>query len=330
MKIIFFIFRYKFRRLALNNFIKINNSENYKFVDLSGPYLSWIGFLIYKLNLSKKIRFISCDGLPFLKNEKNSVNLWFGGTKDKVPKNYFSYENNYVTASTLFTQTEKLVQFYPFKIKKRKKINDPKIIIALSCKEIDDPVALKIWSKNKDKILENLLLIEDENFWRTLKLQSLEIKKKQSIYICIKTLARLELLKIVKNTFKNKCVIIGNDLKKYFPDVHKSVFKYNYLKNFYDGNICLDFLAKDGEQALYPRSIEIIENGGILFQIKTKNSKKIFEKYENILTFNSAKEMISKLENLVSNEKIQIFNDFFVKKFNTYNFNESTLKDILK
>ena len=50
------------------------------------------------------------------------------------------------------------------------------------------------------------------------------------------------------------------------------------MKSFYDGNICLDFLAKDGDQLLYPRSIEILESGGVLFQIETENSKEAHKK----------------------------------------------------
>ena len=89
------------------------------------------------------------------------------------------------------------------------------------------------------------------------------------------------------------------------------------------------FLAKDGDQLLYPRSIEILESGGVLFQIETENSKELFGKYKDNLSFNSISEMTTKLENLLKNNKeLEIFNDFFIKKFNSTNYNEKSFNKI--
>ena len=329
MKAIFIINRYKYRKLAFNNFLKTKNLNNHRLIDLSGPFLSWLGYLMFKLDLSDKFKFISCDGWPFLSNEKNSINIWFGGTSLKIPKILQKYKNNYVTARTLFTNTKNIIQFYPYKIKKMKSHKKTKIIIALSCKTVEDSRALKIWNENKNKILSDLSLLEKEMFWSNIGINDLDNKKKHSIYIDIKSLVRIHLLKVIKHTFKDLCIFIGNDLKKYFPDALGSNFKYGYLKSFYDGNICLDFLAKDGDQLLYPRSIEILESGGVLFQIETENSKELFGKYKDNLSFNSISEMTTKLENLLKNNKeLEIFNDFFIKKFNSTNYNEKSFNKI--
>ena len=205
---------------------------------------------------------------------------------------------------------------------------NPKIIIALSCKTVKDSFALDVWNKNKNQILQNLALIEDENFWSNVGIDNFDIKYKHSIYIDIKSLVRIDLLKKIKNNFNDSCIFIGDDLKKYFPDALNSKFEYSYLKNLYNGNICLDFLAKDGDQILYPRSIEIIENGGTLFQVENVNSKKLFEKYKYDLTFNSSNEMIEKLERLIKHKRLYIFNDYFRKKFNSINYNQKTFNKI--
>lgn len=330
MKAIFIINRYKFRRLAFNNFLKIKNLNNYKIIDLSGPFFSWLGYLLYKLNLSNKSKFISCDGWPFLSNEKNSINIWFGGTYLKIPEALQKYKNNYVTARTVFTNESNIIQFYPCNIKKMSNNKQTKIIIALSCKTVEDPFVLKIWNENKKVILNNLSLLETEKFWLNIGLNDLDNKKRHGIYIDIKSLVRIELLRIIKKNFNDLCIFIGNDLKKHFPDALSSNFEHNYLKSFYDGNICIDFLAKDGDQLLYPRSIEIIESGGVLFQIENENSDKLFEKFKNKLTFNSTSEMTTKLENLIKNDKeLKTFNEFFINKFNSENYNEKSFKNIL-
>ena len=72
MKIIFIINRFKYRELAFNNFLKIKKLNDYRIINLCGPYLFWIGYILYKLNFSKNFKFISCDGWPFLANEKSS------------------------------------------------------------------------------------------------------------------------------------------------------------------------------------------------------------------------------------------------------------------
>tara|TARA_B100000902_G_C27290221_1_gene906693 strand:- start:302 stop:1294 length:993 start_codon:yes stop_codon:yes gene_type:complete len=329
MKIIFIINRYKYRKLAFNNFLKSKILNGYRLIVLSGPLLSWLGYLIYKLNLSNKFKFISCDGWPFLSNEKNSINIWFGGTILKIPENYKNYKNNYVTASTLFTKTSNIIQFYPFNIKKRNDLQNPKIVIALSCKIVNDPLVLKIWIKNKERILKDLSLLDNQKFWESIEINDLNFEKKQFIYSCIKSLVRIELLKIIKENFNDQCMFIGDDLKKYFADAYRSDFHYGYLKKLYDGNICLDFLAKDGDQILYPRSVEILENGGTLFQIETNNSEKLFEHHKDNLTFNSPADMIKKLESLISKKELNVFNNFFIKKFNMSNYNQDTLKNIL-
>ena len=89
-------------------------------------------------------------------------------------------------------------------------------------------------------------------------------------------------------------------------------------------------MAKDGDQALYPRSIEILENGGILTQIKTISSSQLFGVYKNDLVFNSDKEMLEILSKLLKNRNLIEINKFFQSKFNNNKYNENTLKKVFK
>ena len=98
-----------------------------------------------------------------------------------------------------------------------------------------------------------------------------------------------------------------------------------FFEKYYKGNLCVDFLAKDGEEALYPRSIEIIESGGILVQIKTKESKNLYEHLENEITFNNKREMVENLTNLINNPDLSKINQFFIRKFDNEKFNFKTL-----
>ncbi len=328
MKYIFFIFKYKFRRQSLNNFLKCKKIENFKIINLSGPILCYIGKIILMTNLSKKFFFLSCDGLPFLSNEKNSINIWFGGTDFKINKDFQQYKNNFVTASNLFSRKNNLINFYPCDLAKSINFSSPKIVIAMKVSEIKDKNSLKIWNKNKLEIFENLSLLDNEVFWENQNIDNLSNIEKHKIYINLRILLRLELIKKIKNVFGKKCILIGDDLKKIYPESYPSNYDANSIANFYQGNICVDFMAKDGEETLYTRSIQIIESGGILFQAFNKNSKNLFNDLTDRLTFNSSEDMISKLNFLLFKENLNELFNFFVKKYNKKNLNYQTIQKI--
>ena len=88
MKYLIFIFKRRFRQKTLNNFLSIKKIKNVHVLNFSGPALYLLGKLLYFFFKSKKIIFISCDGLDYLYRESNSINLWMGGTTSKIPDKY--------------------------------------------------------------------------------------------------------------------------------------------------------------------------------------------------------------------------------------------------
>ena len=68
----FFIFKFRFRRAAFNNFLKLKKIKNYKIIDLSGPFkyylLSKILIMIVQI-FPKRFRFTTGQfflGLKYL------------------------------------------------------------------------------------------------------------------------------------------------------------------------------------------------------------------------------------------------------------------------
>ena len=113
MKYLIFIFKHRFRRSSLNNILRCKKIKQTRIVNLSGPFFSFFGKILYYLIRSKKVVFISCDGLDYLKREKNSINFWMGGTTEKIVDKFKKFQNNFVAASTVFTDDSKLLIFYP-------------------------------------------------------------------------------------------------------------------------------------------------------------------------------------------------------------------------
>ena len=96
------------------------------------------------------------------------------------------------------------------------------------------------------------------------------------------------------------------------------------------GNICVDFLAKDGDEALYPRSIEVIESGGVLIQAKNIHSEFFFFDLCNDIIFNSEDELIELLRNSLNSQKLKQLYKKFYEKFGNDNLNKKTLDIIFK
>tara|TARA_B100000886_G_scaffold323542_1_gene267455 strand:- start:42 stop:1046 length:1005 start_codon:yes stop_codon:yes gene_type:complete len=327
MKYIIFIFKRRFRKETLNNFLSVKKIKDVHILNFSGPIFYFIGKFLYFFFKSKKIIFVSCDGLDYLYRESNSINLWMGGTTYKIPDKYKKYKNNFVSASSLFTDESKLLTFFPVNIYQTKMNNDYKFVYISENKDIENLNSLKIWEENKDQFLNDLSLINDVEFWK--KIIDINNVNGQSFYIDIKSLIRFELVKVLVSTLKDKFILVGSNWKKYYPNALDNNYSVKYIENLYRGNICIDFGSKNSEKCIYPRSCKIIESGGLLFQSINKDSKEIFKDLLDKTCFVSLNDMEDKISFFLkySNQ----INDLLItqqKNFEKNDFNYKTIKKI--
>jgi hypothetical protein len=326
MFIVIFIFKYKYRILSLNNLIFLKKIKNILILNLSGRLTYLLGLILYKILRFNSFFFISCDGQPFLKKSSHSINLWFGGTNYKIPEKYSNFNNNKVAASSIFTNRKLLFQIYPCKINYlRIKDQFQFVFISKLKKNLVDKDVKIFWSKNKKIILNKLSLIDNLDFWR-IKYKEFNITnnyEKQKKYIQLKCLLRIQLIKIFYKKYYNNLIIIGSDWKKYIPTALPDNYSLKEVTNYYKGNICVDLGAQDGDEIFYPRSIQIIENGGYLFQARQKIFDKKFSSYYKKISFNSSNEMLIKA-NLISNNPdlanklCSLFYEFIEKNYSNY------------
>ena len=115
-KIFFLVFGSNHRFISLGNFGKSKIYKDVLLISLGGRFKSIIGRILYTLGFGK---FIAIDANPFLKNQKNSINLWFNGTW-KIYKELKTYKNNYVNIKNpLINEEQKIFQIYPLIYKKK-------------------------------------------------------------------------------------------------------------------------------------------------------------------------------------------------------------------
>lgn len=319
-----FVFKQRLRKVAWNNFLKIKRIKNYRIIDLSGPvkFFVFSRLLIFINNLFyKKISnliLISCDGLPFIK--KNGVNMWFGGTKSKIPTEFKKYQNNLVTVNNIFYNKKNLITLYP-KITKNETFTKNFKIIYISSIELNySKQSKEIWKRYRSIIVKDFSLIDKEKFWQKKDLKKLN--QRQDIYRDLKSFLRVYIIKKINTKFKKDLIIIGNDWKRYIKNAQSSNHDLQYIRAMYKGNICLDFGSRWGDNVLYARSIEILESGGYLLQSTQSDSVKSFSYLKTSNNFSTVKELVEKLNmykqnyNLLNQNYKKIFAHYKNDKFN--------------
>ena len=327
MKYLIFIFKRRFRQKTLNNFLSVKKVKNVHVLNLSGPILYLVGKFLYFFIKSKKVVFISCDGQDYLYREANSINFWLGGTSYKVPDKYKKYKNNFFPATTLFSDNTKLLTFFPTNIYQSKMNNEYKFVYISENKKVENKKSLKIWKENKNKILNDLSLIDNIEFWK--KFVDINNEIGQSFYVDIKSLIRIELVRVLNSTLKDKFILVGTGWKKYYPNALEDNYSDKYTENLYRGNICIDFGSKNSEKCIYPRSCKIIESGGLLFQSINKDSKEIFKNLMDKTCFISIQDMKEKIS-FFSKNSDQIGNLLIAqqKNFESEDLNYKTIEKI--
>ncbi len=329
-KIVFLVFGSNHRFSSLGNFGKSKIYKNILLISLGGRFKSIIGRILYFLGIGK---FIAIEANPFLKNKKNSINLWFNGTW-KIFKELKSYNNNYVNIyNPLINEEQKIFQIYPLIYKKKNFNKNPKIIFMgkIWYTPSESLITSNFLQINKEKILEKFDLIDHENFWSNNKdNQKIEILYKK--YRIIKTYLREQIIININKNFKNNFDIYGEDKSDTGVIFKKPVYNTNAIKNIYEGNICIDTGPVPGSMSLHPRSLTILESNGLLIQAKQNDSVKVWDNLNEKIIFNDIESLLAKIDLLLTDQKM--FNDYLdmiYEKFKSSEYkNYETLKENLR
>ena len=232
-----------------------------------------------------------------------------------------------MAAGTIFTDNTKILTFYPTLINRNKINQDFKFVYISENKEITNVKSLKIWREHKDKILDNLELIDKESFWDDMIYKKEEITQK--VYIDVKSLIRLELVNELMKILDNKLILVGSNWKNICPYALPSNYSNEYVESIYKGNVCVDFGSKNSSRCIYPRTSKIIESGGLLFQSIHSDSKDIFKELFEKTCFTSLDDMRKKIYFFLDNP--DKMSDLLIAQQNNFeknNFNYKTLEQI--
>ena len=123
MRLIFFSFKARYRKMMFNNFLANKIYGKYFIINLGGPIKYFIGKLLIFLKIGKGI---SCDGNPVIVDKSKGINFW-SRTTLIIPQNLCNLNNNFAAIKNNLIQNNKHFQIYPVNINKTKIQNDLKI-----------------------------------------------------------------------------------------------------------------------------------------------------------------------------------------------------------
>ena len=300
MRLIFFSFKHRYRQKELNNFLNTRIYGKYFILNLGGPFKNFIAKILLFLRIGKAI---SCDGRPLISDKSKGINFWMRGTTLNIPNDFKNLNNNFVTIDNPFVQNKKIFQIYPINIKKTQ-IKDVLKIVYISRINISTNTEEKnIWDKYKDQMVEDFTLIDNNNFWKKISLNNNDEIKTFDLYKKLKLFLRFEIIENLKKIFNKKLNLIGDDWTMFPFNSLPSNYNIKKIKRMYGGNICLDLGSIEGSISLYPRSIQIIESGGLIIQSSQSDGKKVWKDLHKKISFNNLSDLISLVEKLLNNKK---------------------------
>ena len=299
MRLIYFSFKHRYRQKELNNFLNTRICGKYFILNLGGPFKNFIAKILLFLRIGKAI---SCDGRPLISDKSKGINFWMRGTTLNIPNDFKNLNNNFVTIDNPFIENKKIFQMYPINIKKTQ-IQDDLKIVYMSRIDINANTEEKnIWDKYKIQLIEDFTLIDNSNFWEKNSLNNKDEIKTFNLYKKLKLFLRFEIIKNIEKIFNKKLNLIGNDWFMFPFNSLPSNYNIRKIKNMYKGNICLDLGSIEGSISLYPRSIQIVESGGLIIQSIQSDNKKVWKNIHNKILFNNLSDLISLIEKLLDNK----------------------------
>jgi hypothetical protein len=300
MRLFFFSFKHRYRQKELNNLLNTRIYGKYFILNLSGPFKYFVGKILLFLRIGKAI---SCDARPLIPDKTKGINLWMRGTNLDIPNDLKKLNNNFVTIDNPFIQNQKIFRLYPINIKKTK-IQDNLKIIHMSRINIDTSAEEKnIWNKYKDQLIEDFTLVDNNDFLKKISLNHNDEMRMFNLYKKIKLLLRFEIIENLKKVFNNKINLIGDGWDTFHSDSLTPIYNMKKITKMYKGNIGLDLGSLAGSISLYPRSIQIIESGGLIIQSTQKDSNKVWKNLHDKILFNNISGLISLVEKLLNNKQ---------------------------
>ena len=300
MRLIYFSFKHRYRQKELNNFLNTRICGKYFILNLGGPFKNFIAKILLFLRIGKAI---SCDGRPLISDKSKGINFWMRGTTLNIPNDFKNLNNNFVTIDNPFVQNKKIFQMYPINIKKTKIQEDLKIVYMSRIDINTNTEEKNIWDKYKDQLIEDFTLVDNNDFLKKISLNHNDEIRMFNLYKKLKLLLRFEIIENLKKVFNNKINLIGDNWAAFYPDSLPPIYNMKKITRMYKGNIGLDLGSLAGSISLYPRSIQIIESGGLIIQSTQKDSNKVWKNLHDKILFNNISDLISLVEKLLNDKQ---------------------------
>lgn len=327
MKLVYFAFKHRYRFKDLNNFLRSRFYGKYFLLNLGGP----IKHIFAKILLAFKIGIpISLDGRPLLESNTKGINFFIRGTNLNIPKNLLYLKNNVVSIQHPISENKDIFQIYPINIKKTKIKKNSQIIYISSINIETNEEEKKFWEKFRNTIFSDFTSIDNSNFWK-INLPYTDKKIINKFYRKVKLLLRFEIISYMKEKYKERFIIVGDDWSKLSIESKRSNYDIKKNNELYKGNICLDLGCIEGSSSLYSRANQIIESGGLIVQATQMDYRDKWKNLSKKILFRNFKELDFIVHKVINDYDYsnKLLNEVYDNFLNTKKLMEDSLDKIL-
>ena len=208
-------------------------------------------------------------------------------------------------SNPIIEKEKKIFQIFPIIQNGNQIRKDRKIIFIgkiFSQPKKDDLLSLEELRDCKDNLLNDFSSVDNLKFWEKFEKQPNDLIKFEN-YRILKTYLREKVIIEINKNFKNNFLIYGQNMKDNKIKFMNPIFNLEKVKEIYKGNLCIDTGSIMGSLSLYPRSIQILESGGLLIQTKQFDSNFIWGNLSEKVISNDIENLLSNLDIYLSSTK---------------------------
>lgn len=273
MHIIFFFFRSRYRYSHVGNLFVTRQCGRLRFIPVVGIWAVVLEPLLH--HFSRLFRFSLIYTDKEFPSRRGRFRLWWN-TPEELGPEYLNRSPLMVCGNPVRIMPR--CQFYPVMPEVRecpsKTFGAIRAVYMGEVQLPNDPMVVLAWSRWRDALLEDLTLLTTVAFWDH-NFVGVDDAERYALYRGFSNLIRFECVQALQAAGV-PIALYGRQWRDLGISSAEDMFDADERRRLYRGNLCLDFGSKSGSDSLYQRTIEVVENGGLLIQARRADSARVF------------------------------------------------------
>ena len=273
MSTFFFVFRSRYRYGHVGNLFAMRKAGRLRFIPVVGVWAVLLEPLLHYLSHLIGFKLVYTDNE--FSTREGLFRLWWNTPEELAPTDL---DRSPLMVCGNPIRAMPRCQFYPVLQEVHRsepsQFGSSRAVYMSEVELPTDPFVRSAWEVWREALVEDLALVTTTDFWDKNFTEQGEA-------------ARYAIYRGFNNLIRHACVqalldagvpvtLYGRQWQALGIASADNLYDAAERRRIYRGNLCLDFGSKAGSDSLYQRSIEIIENGGLLIQARRADSEDVF------------------------------------------------------